>query len=302
MICFKNTRSRCYVSLLENKVAKIAVMGLGFYMRQKLFNVHIPDLTHLAERVRQVEILKKEKEKHKNERRLKSKPFSRKEKVSYVAMESSDEEFNLEAEVELAELRKGPPYVCSLLKKIPNNEKSNDSKLKSGKRYSFDILKSDKIFDLILLEDRTLLSVKDLKGKPYCKFHQATSHLTNNCGFNTRSYHGRRLKFDDGKKEMKVDSDPFDCEASFAEPYFGTNIVGMFYDFDLALGNFELDVRPVYPGTEDGLLDFLMQQKLKDRDVSLFFDAEPVATFEKERIKKELAHKEEQACQKHPIR
>ncbi|RYR25324.1 hypothetical protein Ahy_B02g059026 isoform A [Arachis hypogaea] len=143
MIRFKNTRSRCYVSLPKNKV---------------LFNVHIPDLAHLAESIRQVEIMKKEKEKYKNERRLKSKPFSRKEKFSYVAMESSDEEFNLEAEVDLAELRKNSPY-----------------------------------------------------------------------------------------------------------------------------------------------------QKLKDRDVSLcprcnaVFDAEPVATFKKERIKKKLAHREEQARQKHPI-
>ncbi|RYR48216.1 hypothetical protein Ahy_A07g034224 [Arachis hypogaea] len=72
---------------------QIPVMGLGFYMRRKLLNMHIPDLAHLAERVWQ------------------SKPFSRKEKVSYVAMKSSDEEFNLEAEVDLAELRKGPPYL-----------------------------------------------------------------------------------------------------------------------------------------------------------------------------------------------
>ncbi|RYR00495.1 hypothetical protein Ahy_B07g088614 isoform A [Arachis hypogaea] len=53
-------------------------------------------------------------------------------------MESSDEESDLEAEVDLAELKNGHPYVCSLLKKIPDNEKSNVSKLKSGKRYIFD--------------------------------------------------------------------------------------------------------------------------------------------------------------------
>ncbi|RYQ99043.1 hypothetical protein Ahy_B07g086891 isoform A [Arachis hypogaea] len=78
-----------------------------------------------------------------------------------------------------------------------------------------------------------------------------------------------RLKFDDGKKEMKVDTDPFDAEASFAEPYFGVNMVGMPYDFDVALDDFESQVRSVYPRAEDGLLDFLVQQKIKDRDVSL---------------------------------
>ncbi|RYR34241.1 hypothetical protein Ahy_A10g048990 [Arachis hypogaea] len=108
-------------------------MVLEFYMRRKLLNVHIPDLAHLAERVHQVELMKKEKEKYRNEQKLKSKPFTQKEKVAYVTMESSEEEFDLETEVDLAELEKGPPYICSLLKKLHSNEKSNESKPKSGK-------------------------------------------------------------------------------------------------------------------------------------------------------------------------
>ncbi|XP_020999705.1 uncharacterized protein LOC110281638 [Arachis duranensis] len=51
LIRFKHARSRCYVSLPESEVVKIATMGLGFYMRRKLLNVHIPDLAHLAEKV-----------------------------------------------------------------------------------------------------------------------------------------------------------------------------------------------------------------------------------------------------------
>ncbi|RYR05183.1 hypothetical protein Ahy_B06g085060 [Arachis hypogaea] len=186
-------------------------------MHRKLLNVHhIPDLAHLAKRVRQ-------------------------EEVSYVAIDSFDEEFDLEVEVDLAELKKGPPYVCSLLRKISNSEKSSDLKQKSGKRYSFDISKSNQIFDvllkdkqLILPEGGTLLSVKDLKGKPYCKFHQETSHSTNNCirfrDLIQEAIMKGRLKFDDGKKEIKVDSDPFDSEASSSEPYFGVNMVGMPYN------------------------------------------------------------------------
>ncbi|RYR34438.1 hypothetical protein Ahy_A10g049310 [Arachis hypogaea] len=49
-------------------------MGLEFYMRRKLLNVHTPDLDHLAEKVRQTELMKKEKEKYRNEQRSKSKP------------------------------------------------------------------------------------------------------------------------------------------------------------------------------------------------------------------------------------
>ncbi|RYQ86436.1 hypothetical protein Ahy_B10g106106 [Arachis hypogaea] len=85
-------------------------MGLGFYMRRKLLNVHIPDLAHLAENVRHTKLMKKEKEKYRNEQRSKSKPFTRKEKVAYVTMESSEEEFDFETEVDLPELKKGPPY------------------------------------------------------------------------------------------------------------------------------------------------------------------------------------------------
>ncbi|RYR65446.1 hypothetical protein Ahy_A03g011378 [Arachis hypogaea] len=116
------------------------------------------------------------------------------------------------------------------------------------------------------------------------------------------------LKFDDGKKEMKVDVDPFDVDASFVEPCFGVKMVGMSYDFDVTLDDFESQVRSVYPRVGDGLLDFLIQQNIKDRDVSLcprcnaIFDAEAAEIFEKERMKKELAQREEQACQRQPIR
>ncbi|RYQ88986.1 hypothetical protein Ahy_B09g095864 isoform B [Arachis hypogaea] len=78
LIRFKNGRSRCYVSLPENEIVKITTMGLGFYMRRKMLYVHIPDLAHLAEKVCQTELMKKEKEKYRSEQRSKSKPFTRK--------------------------------------------------------------------------------------------------------------------------------------------------------------------------------------------------------------------------------
>ncbi|RYR26837.1 hypothetical protein Ahy_B02g061149 [Arachis hypogaea] len=162
MICFKNSRSRCYVLLPESEVVKIATM--------RFLNVHIPDLAHLTEKVRQTKLMKKEKEKYRSEQRSKGKPFTRKEKVAYVTMESSEEEINFETDVDLAELKKGPPYS---------------------------------------------------------------------------------------------------------------------------------QVKPVYFRAGNGLLDFLVQQKIKDRDVSLcprcnvVFDAEIASIFKKERMKKELAHREE---------
>ncbi|RYR78540.1 hypothetical protein Ahy_A01g003365 [Arachis hypogaea] len=166
-----NARSRCYISLPESEVVKIAIMGLGFYMHRKLLNVHIPDLAHLAKKVCETELMKKEKEKYRSEQISKSKPFTRKEKVAYVTMKSSKEELDFKTEIDLAELKNA-----------------------------------------------------------------------------------------------------------------------------------------VYPRAGDDLLNFLVQQKIKDRDVSLcprcnaIFDAEAAAIFEKERMKKKLAHREEQARQRQPIR
>ncbi|RYR48481.1 hypothetical protein Ahy_A07g034504 [Arachis hypogaea] len=148
-------------------------------------------------------------------------------------MESLSKEFDFEfSEIDLAELKKGPSYFCSLLKKITSVDKSNDVKYKSGKKYNFDILKLDLIFDvllrdkqLVLSEGKTLLLIKILKGKPYCNFHQATSHSTNNCVCFRDLIHKviieGRFKFNNGKKYMKVDTDPFDAGANFAEDQHG---------------------------------------------------------------------------------
>ena len=54
--------------------------------------------------------------------------------------------------------------------------------------YNFDIKKADKIFDLLLEKNQLKLSSNHvipsagkLKGKRYCKFHNATTHSTNEC-------------------------------------------------------------------------------------------------------------------------
>ena len=63
IIRLKNARNRCYVSVPESEIVKIAIKGLGLYMRRKLLNMYISDLAYLAERVRQVEKIKEEKKK-----------------------------------------------------------------------------------------------------------------------------------------------------------------------------------------------------------------------------------------------
>ena len=73
---------------------------------------------------------------------------------------------------------------------------------KEPESYGFDITKADKIFDLLLSEGLIKLkpyhkipSEDELKNIKYCKWHNATSHDTNECkvfrqqiqmGFRTR--------------------------------------------------------------------------------------------------------------------
>jgi hypothetical protein len=141
-------------------------------------------MSQLADRVRQIERLKAEKARNSR--------FQKKKEVNLVESfdddyEDSDEclEYD-ESEVNVAELKPGPPYICKLLR--PSNGKNpiepkNDKFI--TKTYTFDITKCDEIFDL-LVTDGQIVVPKDLKIPPieqrkkrgYCKFHNYLGHKT----------------------------------------------------------------------------------------------------------------------------
>ena len=59
---------------------------------------------------------------------------------------------------------------------------------KEPEKFGFDIMKANKIFDLLLQEGQiklspylTIPSAEELKKIKYCKWHNATSHDTNEC-------------------------------------------------------------------------------------------------------------------------
>jgi hypothetical protein len=90
-------------------------------------------------------------------------------------------------------------------------------------KFGFDVTKADEIFDLLLQEEKiklsqyhTIPSADELKKIRYCKWHNATSHSTNDC----KIFHHQiqiaieqgRLKFEIPKKPskpMKIDQHPF---------------------------------------------------------------------------------------------
>ena len=102
-------------------------------------------------------------------------------------------------------------------------QKDSNSAKSLGKRsrgeHDFDVTKSDKLFDFLLEKGRikladnhVMLPPDQLKNKKFCKFHNATSHSTNECRIFQqhiqRAIQQGRLKFDTPRK-IKVDDNPF---------------------------------------------------------------------------------------------
>ena len=85
--------------------------------------------------------------------------------------------------------------------------------------YEFDVTKSDKLFDFLLEkgqiklpDNHVMLPPDQLKNKKFYKFHNATSHSTNECRIFwqhiQRAIQQERLKFDTPQK-IKVDDNHF---------------------------------------------------------------------------------------------
>src|SRR6185295_4707261 len=91
---------------------------------------------------------------------------------------------------------------------------------KELEKYGFDITMADKIFDLLLSEGQIKLKPyhkiptdRELKKINYCKWHNATSHDTNECKVFRQQIQSAieqdRLKFETPKKPMKIDGHQF---------------------------------------------------------------------------------------------
>jgi hypothetical protein len=94
---------------------------------------------------------------------------------------------------------------------------------KDPEKFSFDITEADKIFDLLLQKGQiklsqfhTISSVEELKRMKYCKWHNATSHDTNDCKIFRQQIQSAieqgSLKFETptkAEKPMKMDQHPF---------------------------------------------------------------------------------------------
>jgi hypothetical protein len=151
----------------EHELVKMAAGGLDYSVRKKLDTQYLRDMAQLADKVRQVERLKAEK--------ARTNRFPKKEKVAYLDAGDSDPEFDwgsdavVDNEINLAELKDGPPYTCKLLR--PSNGK-NPEEPKNDKNppktYTFDVSKYEEIFDLLVTDGIILVPKK----------HETTSFRT----------------------------------------------------------------------------------------------------------------------------
>ena len=85
--------------------------------------------------------------------------------------------------------------------------------------FDFDVTKADKLFDFLLEKgqiklpaNHVILPPDQLKNKKFCKYHNTTSHTTNDCRIFRqhiqRAIQQGKLKFDTTRK-IKVDDNPF---------------------------------------------------------------------------------------------
>jgi hypothetical protein len=217
--------------------------------------------------------------------------MNKREKVAYVDAYDSDYETDNEYEnvenneINLAELKPGPPYTCKLLR--PSNGKNpvepkNDKFV--TKTYTFDISKCDYIFDLLVIDGQIIVPkglkvppIEQRKKRGYCKYHNYLGHKTYQYvlfrDLVQKTINEGRLKFGDkAKPQMKLESDPLQvAETSYVEPfeYLIVNAAEAAPIMAIPEEEYVKKVQEVYPKAEDELVDFLNRSKLHNTEVML---------------------------------
>jgi len=175
----------------------LAFQGLLPHIKDKYASQEFKSLSHLVQRTFDQDIKVFERRKDWNK------------KVLFVdeAVSSDSDEKPVIGLTEWVKNKK--PISCPFGQKEPEN-------------FAFDITKADRIFDFLLQEGQIKLSpnhvipsAEELKKIKYCKWHNATSHSTNECKVFRQqlqsAIESERIKFDNSKaqKPMKIDQHPF---------------------------------------------------------------------------------------------
>jgi hypothetical protein len=194
----RDVKNKCYSLVLDDRqLADLAFQGLLPHLKDIYASQEFESLSHLVQRIsdQDTRVFKPKKNWSK--------------KVSFVE-EVEDYDSDEEPVIGLTEWVKNKnPISCPFGKKEPE-------------KFTFDITKADKIFDLLLHEGQIKLSpnhvipsAEELKKILYCKWHNATLHSTNECKVFRQqlqlAIESGRIKFGNSKiqKPMKIDQHPF---------------------------------------------------------------------------------------------
>lgn len=152
-------KARYYTQIHEPELVRMEAADLNFFIHEKIVNEHLSDMSQLAEKVRQIEQIKFEKE-----RNCKFDKFITRDRVvciktyNFTNYSKSNQDFNIEyqGKLNIAKLKLGPSHTCQMLKPEESQNKFSNAK------YSFDVSKESKIFN-ILLQNKKIVSSKGHK-------------------------------------------------------------------------------------------------------------------------------------------
>lgn len=219
---FRFLKPMCFTQDPKYELVEMAAGSLDYSIRKKLNIQYLRNMAQLADRVRQVEHLKAEK--------CITNKYHRKENVAYLEtgeyLSDLGDRYVEESEVNVVELKPGPPYICKFFK--PSNGKNLVETSKNDKLvikiYTFDITKCDEIFYLLVTDSQIIvppnlkpLPLEQRKKRYFCKYHNFLGNKTSQCVFFMdlvqKVLKEGRLQFGEkSKASMQVSVDPFQTE------------------------------------------------------------------------------------------
>jgi hypothetical protein len=176
---FREVRNWCYnLAIAEKDLADLAFVDLMPYLRDKLDGHKFSDTNQLLQLVLPYE-------NHAKSIQFRDSANKDKEKhhVNFMVAEADDEQGNEICVAEWVEKPGDKPILCSFLK-------PSGGRMDGGDEIHFDMLKCDRLFDLLLwggvirLTEGDVISNTDiLVKKTYCKWHDSYTHITNECNY-----------------------------------------------------------------------------------------------------------------------
>ncbi|XP_073030718.1 uncharacterized protein [Primulina eburnea] len=198
---FKKIKNRCKVFLPETEFVKMAQNGLDFELRKKFQGMEFRDFFELVAKVAEYEELLREE--------------------SYKKKTAMGSYYHEVEDVALAEIRSAGSCTVPLLNKKPAElEKKNNSQLPKDMQYTFDVSKTEEVFDFLVKEkfitfphDHRMPPTEELKGREYCKYHNSYNHAAKSCWAFKNILQDRInkgvVKFFNKQESMMVDDDHF---------------------------------------------------------------------------------------------